>query len=401
MECRTIWNNIIDGFVLISGLPDGSVATMRREVLSADSGFFAEKNVVAVDRALSEFRAGRPVLLVGDGDRVIALPVEGLTAPRLAAFKELCGPAHPQLVITARRAQALGFSTLQPVALDIAGAEADTIFSLAADVGAPAVGDAAPTRAAAIAAIDLAKLALGLPAVLTAAAPPQRSDSPIVEIKADAIGSFRRGLIEGLRIAARADVPLHGSLSAQFVVFSDTLRGHPTAIIIGNPDPHRPVPVRLHSACLTGDVFGSRRCDCGDQLRLALANIEATGGGIILYLAQEGRGLGLVNKMRAYALQDAGLDTVDANTTLGFDDDERDYDIAARMLQILGYKDIVLLTNNPAKVDGLAEHGINICDRLSLVTPVNADNRRYLTAKATRAGHHLDHLMAALADSEH
>jgi GTP cyclohydrolase II len=115
---------------------------------------------------------------------------------------------------------------------------------------------------------------------------------------------------------------------------------------------------------------------------------------------QEGRGLGLINKMRAYTLQDAGLDTVDANTTLGFDDDERDYDIAARMLEILGCKDVLLLTNNPAKVDALMEKGINISGRLPLITPVNADNRRYLTAKATRAGHHLDHLMAALADSD-
>jgi len=108
--------------------------------------------------------------------------------------------------------------------------------------------------------------------------------------------------------------------------------GSPVAIIVGKPDFSAAVPVRLHSACLTGDVFGSRRCDCGDQLRLALARLEALGGGVILYLAQEGRGLGLANKMRTYRLQDDGLDTFDANTTLGFDDDEREYGIAARML---------------------------------------------------------------------
>jgi len=156
--------------------------------------------------------------------------------------------------------------------------------------------------------------------------------------------------------------------------------------------------VRLHSACLTGDVFGSRRCDCGDQLRLAVALLEDLGGGVILYLAQEGRGLGLTNKMRTYRLQDDGLDTFDANTTLGFDDDERDYGIAAHMLRMLNCTRIVLLTNNPAKLDGLTRAGIEIAGRMPLDAPVNADNRRYMTAKAARAGPQFDHLTASLAD---
>src|SRR6202000_1931163 len=139
----------------------------------------------------------------------------------------------------------------------------------------------------------------------------------------------------------------------------------------------------------TGDVFGSRRCDCGDQLKLALARLQEAGGGVILYLAQEGRGVGLANKMRTYRLQDAGLDTVDANTTLGFDDDERDYGVAVRMLQMLGATRVVLLPNNPDQLDRRAKAGIEIAGRMPLETPVNADNRRYLTAKAARAGHHL------------
>jgi GTP cyclohydrolase II len=157
--------------------------------------------------------------------------------------------------------------------------------------------------------------------------------------------------------------------------------------------------VRLHSACLTGDVFGSSRCDCGDQLRLALKRLNEEGGGVILYLEQEGRGLGLANKMRAYALQDDGLDTVDANTTLGFDDDERDYGVAARMLQMLGCTRVLLMTNNPAKLDGLTEAGIEVSGRKALQAPINAHNRRYLTAKAMRAGHKLDHLMGALSEA--
>jgi GTP cyclohydrolase II len=156
--------------------------------------------------------------------------------------------------------------------------------------------------------------------------------------------------------------------------------------------------VRLHSACLTGDVFGSRRCDCGDQLRLALTRLEEMGGGIVLYLAQEGRGLGFANKMRTYQLQDDGLDTFDANTTLGFNDDERDYGIAARMLRILNCTRIVLLTNNPAKLNGLTKAGIAIDARVALEAPINADNRRYLTAKAVRSGHRFDNLEALLAN---
>jgi GTP cyclohydrolase II len=124
------------------------------------------------------------------------------------------------------------------------------------------------------------------------------------------------------------------------------------------------------------------------------------GGGIILYLEQEGRGLGLANKMRAYQLQDAGLDTIDANAALGFDDDERDYGVAARMLKILGYTRVRLLTNNPAKLDGLSQAGIEVVGRIPLQGPINPDNRRYLTAKAKRAGHKLDHLLAALEPAE-
>ena len=194
-------------------------------------------------------------------------------------------------------------------------------------------------------------------------------------------------------------MPLNTGTRTRFVVFRDAMGGSSVAIIVGKPDFTNPVPVRLHSACLTGDVFGSRRCDCGDQLRLALTRLEDLGGGIILYLPQEGRGLGLANKMRTYQMQDDGLDTVDANTTLGFDDDERDYGIAARMLQMLNCTRVVMLTNNPAKLDGLAKAGIEIASRMPLEAPINADNLRYLTAKASRAGHRLDHVMASLADS--
>jgi GTP cyclohydrolase II len=221
--------------------------------------------------------------------------------------------------------------------------------------------------------------------------------SDFVTVDAQAVARFGDELIQSLTIANKASVPLASGQRACFYVFRDAMGGSQVAVVVGAPDFSQPVLVRLHSACLTGDVFGSRRCDCGDQLKLALKQIEEAGGGVVLYLAQEGRGLGLANKMRTYQMQDDGLDTVDANTTLGFDNDERDYGIAARMLQMLGCNRVVLLTNNPVKLEGLAKSGIEVLGRRPLEAPINPDNYRYLTAKATRAGHLLDHRLPPLA----
>src|SRR5262249_36261681 len=241
-----------------------------------------------------------------------------------------------------------------PVALRLDGSEdVEAIQSLAADACPQPAMPAAAAGAEAAAAIELAKLAHRLPAVLmvqTDPSPPSTHTGLLLRVEADAVGRCRQQLVESLRIAARSRVPLEGAERAQFVVFRDAIGGSPAAIVVGEPDPARPILVRLHSACLTGDVFFSRRCDCGDQLKLAVTRVKDEGG-IILYLEQEGRGLGLANKMRAYRLQDLGLDTVDANVTLGFEDDERDYRIAARMLQLLGCGRVVLLTNNPMKSD--------------------------------------------------
>jgi GTP cyclohydrolase II len=330
-----------------------------------------------------------------------ALPVDGLTPQRLTAFKRLCAPAEPRLVVTARRALSLGIVTATPVSVHISSdLDADAIIALVADAETGGPFSADPAGEAAGAAIELAKLAQILPAVLVAKATGamMAMDPPPVTVRADGVADFHSDRIRSLTISGEAQVPLTSGVRTRFVVFRDAMGEAPVAVIIGDPDLTLPTPVRLHSACLTGDAFGSRRCDCGDQLKSALKRLAAMGGGIILYLAQEGRGLGLPNKMRAYQLQDGGLDTVDANTTLGFDDDERDYGVAARMLEMLGCTRVVLLTNNPAKLDGLAGAGIEIAGRVPLETPINSDNRRYLTAKAARSGHRLDHLLASLAN---
>lgn len=372
---------------------------------SASSKLFGSKGHTSVSRGLAEYHARRPVLINwvnGVSETLLTLPVEGLDAQRLGEFLTLCAPAAPELIITAQRALALGINASTPMALQLSsGTDARSILALVGNTGSERIPPATPAGHFAAAAIQLVKLSQGLPAVLAAKVSPADlagCDPKIITVDADAVARFADEAVKSLTLASEAPVPLDSGTRTRFVVFRDALGGSPVAIIVGKPDFSKPVPVRLHSACLTGDVFGSRRCDCGDQLKLALRRLEDLGGGIIIYLAQEGRGLGLANKMRTYEMQDEGLDTVDANTTLGFDDDERDYGVAARMLQILECPRIVLLTNNPTKLDGLAKAGIEIAGRMSLETPINSDNVRYLTAKAARAGHRLDHLMASLAD---
>lgn len=367
----------------------------------ASPALFGGRGHTSVSRGLGEFHARRPVLITAAGEAMLALPVEGLDAQRLGEFTALCGPAVPRLIVTQRRALALGLDASTPMALSLsADDDANSVLSLVTDATADRVLPAEPASPAAAAAIQLVKISQALPAVLAAnvAGHPVAGEESIVRIEADAVARFADDAIASLFVASEAAVPLTSGTPTRFVVFRDAMGGSPVAIIVGKPDFTAAVPVRLHSACLTGDVFGSRRCDCGDQLRLALARIEDLGGGVILYLAQEGRGLGLANKMRTYQLQDDGLDTFDANTTLGFDDDERDYGIAARMLGILNCTRIVLLTNNPAKLDGLTRAGIEIAGRMPLEAPINADNRRYMIAKAERSGHRFDRLTALLAN---
>lgn len=175
-----------------------------------------------------------------------------------------------------------------------------------------------------------------------------------------------------------------------FTIFAYTGAGagEHVALIFGDARSHRAVPVRLHSSCVTGDVFGSLRCDCGQQLELAIQHVTSSGAGAILYLDQEGRGIGLANKIRAYQCQDTGFDTVDANTTLGFEADQRDYAPAALILRDLGITDIDLLTNNPHKAASLRENGITV-ERVPLAVVPNPHNHGYLETKARRLGHQL------------
>ena len=370
---------------------------MNASHADANSALFGSEETLTVSRALSELHARRPVRIDAPGEALLALPVENLDDRRLDEFAGLCGASALELILTQQRARAIGIEASAPIVLPLsAEMRASDIFALAADgdrknhstLKAVAAGHAART------AIRLVKLGRSLPAVL-AANPKNVPDDKmrsIVSVEADAVDRFAASHADTLAVASDATIPLVSGSTARFVVFRDALGEDQVAIVVGKPDFAKPVPVRLHSACLTGDVFGSQRCDCGDQLRLALTRLESLGGGIILYLAQEGRGIGLANKMRAYQLQDAGLDTRDANTMLGFEDDERDYDVAATMLRSLNCTRIVLLTNNPAKLEGLTRAGIEIAARVPLEAPINSHNRRYLTTKAQRSGHKIVNL---------
>ncbi|HEX8388170.1 MAG TPA: GTP cyclohydrolase II, partial [Sphingomonas sp.] len=239
------------------------------------------------------------------------------------------------------------------------------------------LADPAPAAAA----LRLARIAGLLPAFFVGAAEPEVRLSPA---DIDAHEDARR-----LSLAVRARLPVAFAEDAEIAAFrSPESADEHVALLIGRPD-GRPPLVRLHSECLTGDVLGSLKCDCGSQLQAAIKAIADAGWGVLLYLRQEGRGIGLVNKLRAYALQDQGFDTVDANTRLGFAVDARDFGVAARMLTLLSQDRVRLLTNNPAKVAGLEAAGVRVVERVPHHLPPNPHNERYLATKRDRTGHQL------------
>ena len=211
---------------------------------------------------------------------------------------------------------------------------------------------------------------------------------PLMTVKGQAVATYLDEVAQSLEIASDAEVPLKEAEQARFVAFRSKLGGpQHYAIEIGRPGLDKAPLCRLHSECFTGDIFASMRCDCGEQLHGAIARMHEAGGGIMLYLSQEGRGIGLVNKLRAYRLQDAGVDTIDANTQLGFEPDERNFSCAARMLELLGTRRVRLMTNNPIKIAALSQHGIEVTGRVEHSFEANDHNHFYLETKARRGGH--------------
>ena len=363
-------------------------------------------SLLAVDRAISELRRGRVIVLRGGGGQaILAQTAEAATPAGLEGLHAMAG-ARPALAITRRRAAVLGLARAAASVVVIstpAGLDAVAIGGLSdplADLpdlktAGLRTADAAPFGCES-AAVQLAKLARLLPAAIVVPVALPEADDLVPWatrhdlLLADAGDIFQYDNTAGrtLRAVSEARVPLADAENTRIIAFRPLDGGvEHLAIVIGEPDPATPVLARIHSECFTGDLLGSLRCDCGDQLRGAIAEIAAKGAGILIYLAQEGRGIGLVNKLRAYQLQDRGFDTLDANEQLGFDADERVYIPAARILRLLGFDRVRLLTNNPEKVTALAHWGIDIVERVPHAFPANRHNELYLRTKATRGGH--------------
>jgi GTP cyclohydrolase II len=245
------------------------------------------------------------------------------------------------------------------------------------------------------AAAEVARLGLLLPALVAAELP--AGATPFDACLHLALDDLRSGAAHAGQeheLVTRSPVPLRDVGMAEFAVFrGGVAQRDQVAVIVGNPDLAGIVPVRVHSSCLTGDLFGSLKCDCGDQLRHGLRTLKELGGGILLYLDQEGRGTGIAAKMRAYGYQHEGLDTIDADQIIGFSQDERDFRVAHEMLEQLGVSRILLLTNNPSKVAALQRAGINVTARQAIYGEVTEQNQRYLTTKANRHGHWLHELL--------
>ena len=413
----------------------GDVSARRRAVAQAG---------VRVDRAVSELRRGRLVRLASGTEALLVGAVETLQP---AAWDELAdiaagpGGQRPSVTLTAERAQSSGWlrataavladavvATLNPAGMagsepasvapitlrlpesfdpallgDLAGigspgrdggvpSGAPEVARWAGLLGAQPAAPVSQTTAAMRSALELTRLARLVPAVVTLdaglGAPHAENGHDLhLRVSDEDIRAYPQERARSLLRVSEAPVPLAGHEKSRFVLFRETVADlEHVAIVIGEPDPTQPVLVRLHSSCLTGDLFASLRCDCGDQLRGAIDRL-GEGGGVLLYLAQEGRGIGLANKLRAYDRQDAGLDTIDADRYLGFRGDERNFAVAVQMLRALGIGRIRLLTNNPAKIAALRQAGIDVVERIGIGGQVNRHNERYIATKRDRAGH--------------
>ncbi|MBM3609293.1 MAG: GTP cyclohydrolase II RibA [Alphaproteobacteria bacterium] len=350
-----------------------------------------QRGAVIVERAISELRSGRPVAIRSGRTYAIAAGIEALDT----GFAEQLwrnAKQTPRLVLAAPRLRRLGLDRKLDGAFAMPTIDFTRIENLSFETGARFDAPVAKLGKLDAAALELTRLAFILPAIVTVQASSAFVASlDLIEVEPADIHRYIDDRVVSLKIVSRARVPLEDGVESEFVVFrgGQGLRDQ-VAVIVGKPDHAEPVSVRLHSACLTGDLFGSMKCDCGDQLRHTVKFMAENGGGVLLYLDQEGRGNGLSNKIRAYRLQAEGFDTYDADEIIGFDHDQRRFDFAAQMLVQLGISQVRVLTNNPEKMAALENAGIQIVADQRIIGRLNDHNIRYLTSKRDRAGHFID-----------
>jgi GTP cyclohydrolase II len=364
-------------------------------------GFSGELDQIDVERAISEFRTARPVLIEEGGNCALVMAVEDLDQA-WAEHLDALANGQARLVLPPARLRRLGLDRTQPGSVALPRIDMDRVETLAlrtdGRIDAP-IRCATPLDEDAL---ELARLALVLPAVLVVpVCKTVEIDPSILRVRAEAVRGYRTAKARQLKIVSRAPVPLEDAPETEFVVFrgGEGLRDQ-VAIVVGQPDLTKPVAVRLHSACLTGDLFGSLKCDCGDQLRHTVRWMAHNGGGVLLYLDQEGRGNGLANKIRAYKLQGQGYDTYDADEVLGFGLDQRRFDFAAEMLRQLAVTHVRLITNNPEKIAALRKAGLDVVSDQRVLGRPTAENVRYLASKRDRAGHFIDFETLALGPNQ-
>ncbi len=352
-----------------------------------------------IARMGSDIRIGVPVAVFDGDNGALVLAAEVVSAERLTDLRRMAGIV--ELAITLRRATTLKTAAYDgDVARIVIPSDAGISWVHAMadpsqDLTSPMKGPFQAIRGAAAdihrASIALAKRAHLLPAAVVLSLGRDQAESLAKKYglnRIEAADLLDMDEVSALTEVSAARVPLEVSKQGRVRVFRPRDGGEEHyAIEIGNPDRAVPVLSRLHSACFTGDLLGSLKCDCGPQLRAALAQIGEEGAGVLLYMNQEGRGIGLANKMRAYALQDQGFDTVEANHRLGFEDDERDFRLGAEMLKAMGFNSVRLMTNNPAKVAKMEASGVEVVERVPLAVGENPHNLDYLATKAKKSGH--------------
>jgi GTP cyclohydrolase II len=373
----------------------------HRKNQATDRGLRDHREQLAVARAIDDLRRGLPVRL-RHGDNVgLVCAIETVGQASFSALFQGAGAAA-RILISANRARTLNIPDKGRQAVVLTFDQNFGIDDLRAladpteDLGRPLSG---PYRRIEYeetkfdsAALQLCKLARLLPAAIVAVSE-NGSDSAdlaesLLEVSTAAVEAFPEDEAASLREVARATIPLEGAEDTRIVIFRPELGGpEHLALLIGKFKPHDAVLTRVHSACLTGDILGSLKCDCGQQLQGAIKTISEAGGGVLVYLAQEGRGIGLAAKIKAYFLQDQGFDTHEANLRLGFEADERLFAPAAQILEQLGVGNVRLLTNNPEKVKALKALGIKVSEMVGHVFPPNPHNEDYLRTKREKAGH--------------